>query len=500
MSELRNIYNDLSAGTISKTEALNRIKVLKDARRKKTAESLLAVPIWQAVAAEVDRRDAAHHVFVCDLPELTTAGLEAVLPGSTCTVMNVDEGATLAERYSAVAEQCFDGLQTLLRSKLSGKVRVQVVIGDGPEQSLMSGLSGLLKTASLENPAVGGQVIGVPEDMTAERLAEVLASAPADESILNYGPDGWQALRWHEPAVTEAEPSEVFKEQGVYLITGGLGGLGVLFTREILERSAGARIILSGRTALNAERREHLRALGDGVAYRQVDLGEAESVERLVSDVIKEYGQLNGIVHSAGMIADSFLLKKTAEEFRQVLDPKVTGTYNLDRASREVDLDFLVLFSSGASVFGNTGQGDYAAANGFMDRFAGYRNSLVSAGQRRGRTVSINWPLWQDGGMRPDAQTEALVLKLTGMRPLETTAGLRVFYQALQSGADQWLVLPGEVERLRQLLHGGALIESVDEVTEPALAVTVAADSGLEEQTRDYLRKQLSALLKLPTR
>ena len=148
---------------------------------------------------------------------------------------------------------------------------------------------------------------------------------------------------------------------------------------------------------------------------------DLHEVKKVMAAVQQEYGQLNGILHSAGMIADNFLVKKTGSEFKRVLGTKVTGTYNLDAATKEMDLDFFVLFSSVASVMGNVGQADYASANGFMDQFAAYRNRLVAEGQRHGRTRSINWPLWQDGGMA--TKYRALVSccsRSPGMQPIKT--------------------------------------------------------------------------------
>src|SRR5213076_836806 len=112
--------------------------------------------------------------------------------------------------------------------------------------------------------------------------------------------------------------------------------------------------------------------------------------------------------------------KKAAAELREVLAPKVTGTFNLDQASRDVELDFFVLFASIVGAMGNVGQADYAAANGFMDQFAAYRNRQVAAGQRHGRTRSINWPLWQAGGMAVDPASREALQQATGMQPMQT--------------------------------------------------------------------------------
>lgn len=110
------------------------------------------------------------------------------------------------------------------------------------------------------------------------------------------------------------------------------------------------------------------------------------------------------------------MLKKDPQELAEVLAPKVAGCVNLDRACQ--DLDFFVLFSSLTGTMGNPGQADYATANAFMDAYAAYRNSLVAAGQRRGRTLSINWPLWREGGMRVDPGMEKMMEQRTGLVPL----------------------------------------------------------------------------------
>ena len=258
----------------------------------------------------------------------------------------------------------------------------------------------------------------------------------------------------------ESVPGPVaFKDGGVYVITGGLGGLGRLLTQEIVARAPMAQVIVTGRGeadgesvrgALSALRGQVLRA--EAVSYRRLDLQSAVQVREELLSIRAEHGRLDGIVHGAGMIADNFIVKKSAAEFTQVLRPKVEGTYHLDEASRELELDFLVLFGSVAGALGNVGQADYAAANGFMDQYAGYRNGLVESGERRGRTVSIDWPLWADGGMSVEAQSLELLQERTGMRPLTRAAGLQALQDALAAPQAQTLVLAGELALLERLL------------------------------------------------
>ena len=111
---------------------------------------------------------------------------------------------------------------------------------------------------------------------------------------------------------------------------------------------------------------EALRAGGGTVEYRAIDLADADALQAAIAEIVRDHGRIDGILHSAGHIADNYILKKTEEEFLSVLAPKVHGTWHLDQATRDLDLDFFVLFSSLTSAVGNLGQADYAAANGFM--------------------------------------------------------------------------------------------------------------------------------------
>src|SRR5205807_7154876 len=204
---------------------------------------------------------------------------------------------------------------------------------------------------------------------------------------------------------------------------GGLGGMWTLFAKESLTKSRQGQVVLTGRWALSGERPERLEGFpewGERVSYRQMDVEDGVQVKQVIAAIQEEYGELKGILHGAGMIADSLLRDKSEAQLRAVLGPKVGGTYNLDQASQEVELDFFVLFSSVAGAMGNLGQADYATANGFMDQFAAYRNRQVGAGKRHGRTRSIDWPVWQAGGMKIDEGRQRVLQQITGNQPMQT--------------------------------------------------------------------------------
>ncbi|HET8773434.1 MAG TPA: SDR family NAD(P)-dependent oxidoreductase [Thermoanaerobaculia bacterium] len=476
-------------------------KELAAAAAEHATGSLLAIPAWEAISIEsnAERLFAQHHVILCELPQIDPRALESSLPGSACLSLT-GRGASIAQRYNAHALTCFERVRSILQSKPQEKVLLQVVIAGGEEHAVLAGLSGLLKTAALENLQFAGQVILVPAKGTAGELASLLREEQrgALDAVVRYDRGVRQVLRWSEIPAGADDAPVAFKDDGVYLITGGTGGLGLIFAEEILGQTRRARVVLTGRSALSPEK-EALLSSGR-ISYRQVDLGDAEQVDRLIAGVRDEYQQLNGILHCAGMISDHLILKKSGDEFAAVLAPKVAGTFNLDQASRDVELDLFVLFSSTSAALGNLGQADYATANGFMDQFAAYRNRQVAAKERHGRTRSINWPLWQSGGMGIDAAGLEILRQTTGMEPLQTATGLQAFHRSVALPDDQLLVIEGDLTRIRRVLASGRPVQQ-EPVARPVSAQTAAATIGggeLVEKTQEYLQRQFSDLLKLP--
>ncbi|MBV9493034.1 MAG: SDR family NAD(P)-dependent oxidoreductase, partial [Acidobacteria bacterium] len=392
---------------------------------------VLATPAWQTSTEREEIAFAERHVILCDLPSQET---------------------TIATRYSESAVSCFERIRTILQSKPEGNVLVQVVVAD---DGLLAGLTGMLRTANLENPRLIGQLIVVHQNLAGEELNALLENERSSEPIVRYERGVRQVQRWQE-VVAHDEPAIAFQNDGVYLITGGLGSLGLRFTTEILDHAPQAAVILTGRASATETR---LPDAGGRVSYRQVDLEDAEQVRQLIASIREQHGRLDGILHCAGMAADDFIVRKTSDELRRVLAPKVAGADHLDQATRDVELDFFVLFSSIAGVLGNPGQADYSAANGFLDRFAAWRNALVATNERHGRTRSINWPLWQDGGMAIDAAGRERVLQTIGAQPMQTATGLAAFHRALALPCDQLLVVEGIPSRIREYLRRARVLD-----------------------------------------
>ena len=244
---------------------------------------------------------------------------------------------------------------------------------------------------------------------------------------------------------------ELAKQGGVYLITGGMGGLGLIFAVHML-KIKGVKIILTGRSKANDMIDAKLNQLHGHTEYHSCDLTVDEDVDQLIKQILEKHGRLDGVIHAAGIIKDGFLWNKELSQFSSVLSPKISGTHHLDQATKEIDLDYFVLCSSIASVIGNMGQSDYAAGNRFMDEFATLRTQWQQQGLRKGRSVSINWPLWKSGGMQVNEQAEQWMFDNWGMRPLETSVGLEVLQFALSNELPVMGLVQGDVEKIHQAL------------------------------------------------
>ncbi|NJQ96784.1 MAG: SDR family NAD(P)-dependent oxidoreductase [Hydrococcus sp. CSU_1_8] len=198
-----------------------------------------------------------------------------------------------------------------------------------------------------------------------------------------------------------ASQSFFIRKDGSYLITGGLGALGLQIGRWLVQQGA-KHLILTGRNQPSQEAREtidQLEKIGTRVNVVQADVSNFDDVKRIIASSPhlpvspSPCLPLRGIIHAAGVLDDGVLLKQNWERFDRVLAPKVRGAWNLHLATQNLPLDFFVCFSSIASLLGSPGQGNYAAANAFMDALAHYRRGLGLPG------LTINWGVWADVGM-----------------------------------------------------------------------------------------------------
>ncbi|WP_405668154.1 SDR family NAD(P)-dependent oxidoreductase [Streptomyces sp. NBC_01166] len=478
-----------------------------------TARELFAAPHWvTAVPAPATAPAPEGLVLVVELPDVAAA-LEAQ---GTVRVVRLSSGAPdVGRRYTDYALQVFDEVKRLLAAPAHHPVRVQL-LAPAVDASLWTGLAAVVRSAGLENPRLLGQMVLVDPEDTPERAVSLVTvdRAVLTDVAVRYRGGLREVLRWREEDVHRRSAAAPWKDGGVYLVTGGAGGLGMVFAQDIARRIRGGRIVIAGRSPRDAAKDtllEQLRRHGAEAVYVQADVAVRDDVVRLVQETRERYGRIDGVLHAAGFTSDAFVIKKDADAFARVLAPKVAGLVHLDEATQDAELDFLITFSSVAGALGNVGQSDYAAANAFMDAFASHRNALVARGERRGRTLSVAWPLWADGGMRVDAPTERALHERFGLVPLPDGDGLRALYLALASPSDQVMVLWGDRRRIAQTLLSGLLVNgpvprpmpSPDAADSPGTTRRMAAVAqGLDETTTQqavaYFKRLLSSVIDLP--
>ncbi len=224
-----------------------------------------------------------------------------------------------------------------------------------------------------------------------------------------------------------------------YLLTGGLGGLGLSLAQWLVERGA-KHLVLMSRSGASMAAEEKIRALqaqGAQVVVAAGDVAEEQDVARALAEIKSAMPPLRGIIHAAGVLKDGMLLQQGWENFATVMAPKIAGAWLLHQLTKDTPLDFFVLFSSIVSVLGFKGQGNYAAANAFLDGFAHWRTSLGM------KTLSLNWGPWAEVGMAAAlGNRERRRWTAQGINLINMEQGWAALAHALELEAAQLTVLP----------------------------------------------------------
>lgn len=271
-------------------------------------------------------------------------------------------------------------------------------------------------------------------------------------------------------------------KSGVYVITGGCGGLGRILADSIVDTGS-YKLILAGRREENSEIESLCRELSRNkseVIYHKADICSENDVKQLYDSVLERFGEITGVIHSAGVIRDKLFRNKTREDFDAVLSVKVYGTQYL---YKHLPSDAkLYLFSSITSVTGNIGQTDYGYANEFMNKFALEKDKL----EGKTRIQSICWPLWKDGGMQIDKQSEKNIEKNVGSKVISNQDGIEAFQVAACSNRSNVIVMNGRYENLVKHLRQVNAVRQIAEKSNDTANTTV---------TKEQIKRELSKFL-----
>ncbi|MGD9633264.1 MAG: SDR family NAD(P)-dependent oxidoreductase [Pirellulales bacterium] len=277
--------------------------------------------------------------------------------------------------------------------------------------------------------------------------------------------------------------SEIVRSDGAYLVTGGLGALGLRVGEWLAEQGAGTVALLARRApSVEVETQlDAIRSKGSRVICLQGDVTDATSLQAAIKQIPKET-PLRGVIHAAGVLADGVLADMTLDQLDRAMLPKVAGTWNLHTATLDLPLDFFVMFSSVASVLGSPGQGNYAAGNALLDALAHARRAMGLP------ATAINWGPWAGSGMAAEAGRGDAV-KSKGMNLIPPDAGLDMLGKLLTASVPQVAVMDAQWGDMLKLL-GSRRPALLDEV-----ASEVQGAAGAESASRvDHaFRKELAA-------
>lgn len=308
------------------------------------------------------------------------------------------------------------------------------------EHALSQGpLWGVARIIAGEHPELWGGVIDIadPGPDPGQRLCEVLSTYAGQEDVISLAGDELTCARLRPVAGAAGRSLVRCDPSGTYLITGGLGSLGLAVARWLADRGA-RRLLLAGRRGLpprdqwdrvtdaglrrQIEEVRALEALGVTVRALALDITDADQVAAALAPATSGLPPVRGIVHAAGVVRDAMVDKVERDGLTEVLAPKAQGAMVLHRLFPPGSLDFFVLFSSCGQFARLTGQTNYAAANSFLDTLAAHRHA-----QGHPDTVSLGWTSWQGLGMSEAIASTMLEANARGLGAISATEAFRAW-------------------------------------------------------------------------
>lgn len=274
-----------------------------------------------------------------------------------------------------------------------------------------------------------------------------------------------------------------------YLITGGLGALGMHTAAHLAQLGAGD-IVLTSRRAPDTDAQREIDAITERYRCRihtfAADVGDEHQLAAVLEQIRAELPPLAGVAHLAGVLDDALLPQQSLARFRNTMRPKALGAWHLHRLTKNEDLDFFVMYSSGASVLGAAGQANYATANALLDGLVAYRKAQGLPAS------SINFGPWAHGGMASSDAARAN-LGARGLIPLAPDAALNAVSEIVAHGIAQVVVVKANWQRVAKLLsaHRPPVLEYVL----PSDVVATPVDSALLRQLQEVPRPQLAGFL-----
>ena len=373
---------------------------------------------------------------------------------SVLTLMHESAHRVLSVLQGWLADERF------VDSRLVLLTRGAVAVAEGEDLAglAQSSLWGLVRSAQSENPERFLLIDIDDRDASWSALPAALASGESQLALREGTVLVPRLTRAGSPrsGMRESVDARAFNPSGTVLITGGTGTLGGLLARHLVAAHGAGHLLLASRRGEDAEGAHELQAelesLGADVTIAACDVCKRDQLEKLIAS-IPETHPLSGVVHAAVTLDDGVIGSLTPERLDGVLAVKADAAWYLHELTAHMSLSMFVLFSSAAAEFGSPGQGNYAAANAFLDALAADRRARGLAG------TSLAWGLWEEVSGMTAALSETDRARMTrlGMRALASKDGLALFDLALGAGEALLLPVALDLAALRAEARAGAL-------------------------------------------
>ncbi|QRK07700.1 SDR family NAD(P)-dependent oxidoreductase [Archangium violaceum] len=307
-----------------------------------------------------------------------------------------------------------------------------------------------------------------------------------------------------ELRIVPPRPGFRVRADATYLITGGLGGLGLEAARWLVGHGARNLLLLSRNASPTAVLPgvEELRAAGARVEVMRADVADARRLADVVALTHGDMPRLRGVLHCAGVLDDGILEQQEPARFRTVMSPKIQGAWNLHMLTRDESLDFFVLYSSMCGMLGLPGQGNYAAANAAMDALAHYRR------QQGLPALSVNWGPFSEVGLAAASSNRGERLAYRGMASFTPQQGLALLERLLAEGAVHVGAVALDVRQWLEFFPSAASLRIWEELalernegqrgrSDLLLELRRAAAGGRASMLEGYLRDRLAQVLRI---
>ena len=463
--------------------------------------------------ADLSKKENIVKIFK-DIPDSAKDNISVVY-------LNSHSGSIKTEDLGKLSEACcitaVNIIQAISESDFRSSPVLEIVTHDSQnvisedklKGLLYSPLWGLGKVIEMEHPEFKCRMTDIDSMDDIEMLMGEISS-DSDERQIAFR-NGKRYISRLERSGSFRNGSDVsFKidENGTYLITGGIGGLGILTAKFLAEKGA-KHLVLTGRSDITEVSKEILNeilSMDAEVKILKADVTVREDLEKIFREIKKSGFPLKGIIHSAGVLDDAIIMNQSKDKFDRVMAPKVLGAWYLHELSKKSELEFFVMYSSVASLLGSAGQSNHSSANSFLDSLAHYRNSKGLP------ALSINWGVWSEIGSAA-AKGADKQEKIAGIKIINPVQGIKALEKALNHSSSQIGILPIDWNRFAGSSKNSFISDLLDKVSGFEGSDAMKTETGKDfisrlrsapaelhtELLTDYFKKVISGIMGLDT-